>query len=115
MKHTNPAIDSIEERVAEAVERRLRPFLDRLEQPPAPAPIVVQADPTADRFVPLTEAASILGVHRTTALRYEHIGTLPTRVKMGSRTGWRMSDLQRVLQDLPGNPPLRGARKALAS
>ena len=112
------AADTIEERVAEAVERRLRPILERLEQIPAPAP---EPAPTLldgerdDRFVPLTEAAKLLGCHRTTALRYEYLGKLPPRAMMGSRSGWLMSDIRAALKSLPHAPRLRQKRAAAAN
>src|SRR5450631_142666 len=82
--------DSIEERVAEAVERRLRPIIERIEQAPPPVPVPtptpLDAEPE-DRFVSLRNAAKLMGVHRTTALRYEHLGKLPARRMMGGRSG----------------------------
>ena len=110
--------DSIEERVAEAVERRLRPLLERIEQappavlPPAPTPLEREPD---DRFVPLKEAAGLLGCHRTTALRYEFEGKLPQRRMMGGRSGWLASEVRAALQALPQAPRLRSKRAASAN
>ena len=113
-----PTADTIEERVAEAVERRLRPILERLEQTPppaaAPAPTPLDREPD-ERVVPLTEAAKLLGCHRTTALRYEHLGKLPARSMMGSRSGWLMSDIRSALKALPHAPRLRQKRAAAAN
>jgi predicted DNA-binding transcriptional regulator AlpA len=110
MKLRIPQDDSIEGNVARAVAAALAPALEDIAQRVAniPAPKVVHAGPPAeDSFVTVSKAAELLGTHKTTCLRYENEGRLPPRRMLGGRSGWLMSDLRALLQNLPNVPKLR--------
>jgi predicted DNA-binding transcriptional regulator AlpA len=97
----DPLSALIEAAVERVFARELPKLIDAFPQP-APAPVMALADEHDDRFVTLGEAAdNILCCHRTTALRYEHVGKLPPRRTLGGRTGWLMSELRTALQSLP--------------
>ena len=104
MKHRDAHGDTIEERVATAVAAILTPALegirDQIATLPVPPPIS-SAPPPDDRFVAIGEASRVLGIHKTTALRYERDRRLPPRRMMGGRTGWLMSELRALLDNLP--------------
>lgn len=97
--------DTLEDRIAAAVEARLKPILDRIQaaaetQPPAPEP---KAPGDDEAFLDLKDAARVASCHRTTLLRLEAGGVLPPRRKMGARTGWVASEFREALRNLPEN------------
>ena len=113
MKHREQPDETIEGKVAAAVERRIAPLLEGISKqiatlpPPRPAKAALEPE---DRFVAIGKAAMVLGVHKATCLRYEDEGRLPPRRMMGGRTGWLMSELRALLKSLP--PASQGRRPA---
>lgn len=84
---------SIENNVMARVDARLKSLKRPAEMPPPEL---------GERIVSTAEAAKILGVHKTTLLRYEAKGALPKRLAMpGGRTGFRMSELHAFIEALP--------------
>lgn len=99
---TDPLSEMIEAAVERVLERRI-PDLIRANLPePAPAPVARPAPQLAgERFVTLKEAGQRLGVHRTTLLRWEHLGLVPIRRRMpGNKTGWLQSEVEAFLANL---------------
>ncbi len=92
----------IEAAVERALERRLPDLLKaNLPEPvraPAARPVPQMG---GERFVTLKEVGQRLSVHRTTLLRWEHLGLVPIRRKLpGNRTGWLQSEVDAILANL---------------
>lgn len=101
---TDPLTTAIEAAVERAVERALPKLIDAMPHPVMQAQTLVAED-TEDRIVGLAEAATMLGAHRTTLLRYEALGKLPQRRKLpGGKTGYLLSDLRTFMSELPQAP-----------
>lgn len=54
-------------------------------------------------LIPAAEAAQMLSMGRSTFWREVAKGTLPEPIKIGGLTRWRVTDLQRCVQQ--ANPP----------
>jgi predicted DNA-binding transcriptional regulator AlpA len=96
----------IEDAFERVLERAIPKFVAALPKPaatvkaPPAAPPQFQNKPD-DAFISLREAGELLGRHRTSLLRMEYRKQLPPRVMCGGKSGWLMSDLRRVLRNLP--------------
>ena len=92
------AIDAAVERAIEAqipsIVEALKQSIEAAATPPTP----FSDEP--DRFIKLTEASKILGMHKTTILRQEAKGTLPKRRRVGEITGYLQSDLDKIMGKL---------------
>lgn len=82
--------------IAAAVERALDAKLPTIIE------ALRNATATQDRFVPMREAAKVLGMTPSTAWRLERRGLLPPREHMGGHVGYRRSTLDSILRSLSG-------------
>ena len=103
MRKTNdPLSVMIEAAVERVLERRLPDLLKaNLPEPVRVLPVRPVTQLSGERFVTLKEAGQRLSVHRTTLLRWEHLGRVPNRRKLpGNRTGWLHSEIEAILSNL---------------
>lgn len=56
--------------------------------------------PIEDRLLSKKEVADRLGVHTATVDRWEKAGTIPAKVRIGGRVGWRAEAVQAFIAAL---------------
>lgn len=94
----DPLGAAIEAAVSRALEAQLPSIIDALKQSIEATKSEEPVQDNPDRFVKLSEACSILGVHKTTILRQEKLGKLPKRRRVGEASGYLMSDLRKIME-----------------
>jgi predicted DNA-binding transcriptional regulator AlpA len=60
----------------------------------------VSFDPAHERLITDVEAAAFLGCSRATWWRRVKDGTMPTPIRIGGMTRWRLSEIHQVVADL---------------
>lgn len=93
-KPTDPLSELIHAAVASAVAEHISPLIAGLASKPAPPEPPAQIG--GERFVSMVELCQRLGVNRSTLLRRERAGKLPTRKTFpDGRVGWTASQIDR--------------------
>ena len=98
---SDPIGAAIEAAVVRAIAAQLPHIVEAVAQR-----VTVHVPEPPDRFVPMREAAEMLGIHQTTVWRLERLGNLPTRERVGGRVGYRLSTLKAILADVASKPTL---------
>lgn len=93
---SDPLSAAIDAAIERAIRAQLPSIVEALKQSieaAAPTP----ARDEFDRFVKPSEAAAILGMHKTTILMQEAKGRLPKRRRVGEATDYLLSDLNEIM------------------
>lgn len=103
---SDPIGAAIEAAVQRALDARLPTIINALRSVTAPEP--------EDRFIPIREAAKMIGTTPTNAWRLERLGRLPPREKIAGRLGYRLSTIKAILAGV-GTGPMTAPASAIKS
>lgn len=106
---SDPIGAAIEAAVARAIEAQLPNIVEAVAKRVS---VPVMEEP--DRFVPVREAAPMLGISPSTAWRLEQLGMLPPRERINGKTGYRLSTIKKILDDVVNKPMLPSVREKAA-
>lgn len=106
MQQNSFLLDDIEAALERALDRKLPVLLRELIRSQNALAGRAPGHQLTDRFMPLQEAATVFGVHRTTLLRWEQRHLIPPRRRLpGQGTGWLKSEIANLLARLDRTRP----------